>query len=924
MRDPAMAADGIEARVRGTMRYAIDMSVPGMAYAALVRSPLPAALIRSVVTARAAAMPGVLRVVTAADLDGLGLADRRFGTVVADQPILAGDRVRHVGEPVAVVVATTQLEAWAAAAAVELDLLANPAVEDADAALAAGAPLVHEDRPGNILGRATFSNGDLAAAERATVHRSSGWYTSPAAQQVTLEPQVCLARWTEAGLEMWAATQSPSRIAAELARVFGLEPDRVRLHVPPLGGGYGGKNHAKLEPLVAAVAALAGLPVRLVNRRVEEFVTTTKHAARTWIETGVDADGRFTFRRARIVWNAGAYAHTSPAVMRAGMLAVCGPYRVPAAEVESVMVYTNLPPAGSFRGLGANQAVWAGERQIDVIARELGMDPVDLRRRNVVQPGDRLPTGERVGSAHWAECLEAVAAALDDAAPGPGPDSGRQSGTGVALAMKHTMTPSRSEAVVAALLDGTVEIRSSLVDMGQGLPAVLARAAMDALGLAPDRIRVIAPDTTRTPFDATTSSSRGTWSGTMAVARAAEALRDRLEVTAATQLGVARESVALGADWVVRAADGSDGAVVLSVADLLAASGEPEIVGHGVAINEAPVDPEDGTQASSSHWHQGAVAVRVAVDPETGVTRVVEAHGAAWAGRVVNARGARLQNEGNMLFGLGPTLFESLELATGGPAPRDLLDYRIPSVLDLPERLETVALEARPGEVDREAVGLGETLIPAVAPAVAAAIAAAVGVELFDLPLDPTRVLSAILDDPALGRSCDGADRPWVVPSPPPAGTKRIRLRLTVDGRPERVRVDPFTPLATVLAESLGRRSVRQPCSVGVCGACTAVVDGRTIRTCLRPAGLAQDATIVTAEGLADDDPIRRAFMDAGAAQCGFCIPGMVLAARSAIEREPGLDADGIRRALAGNLCRCGTYARILAAVGAAAVTERG
>jgi CO/xanthine dehydrogenase Mo-binding subunit/aerobic-type carbon monoxide dehydrogenase small subunit (CoxS/CutS family) len=628
---------------------------------------------------------------------------------------------------------------------------------------------------------------------------------------------------------------------------------------------------------------------------VDEFVTTTKHAARTWIESGVDADGRFTFRRARIVWDAGAYAHSSPAVMRAGMLAVCGPYRVPAAEVQSVMAYTNAPPAGSFRGLGANQAAWAGERQVDVIARELGLDPVELRRRNVVRSGDRLPTGERVGSAHWAACLEAVAASLASR-PETAAGSHHRSGTGVALAMKHTMTPSRSEAIVAALADGTVEVRSSLVDMGQGLPGVLAQAAADSLGLAPERIRVIAPDTARTPFDATTSSSRGTWSGTTAVQRAAEALRGQLEAIAADRS--------------------------LTVDELLADPGVPELVGHGVAINEPPIDPETGAPASSSHWHQGAVAVRVTVDPETGVTRVVEAHGAAWAGRVVNTRGARLQNEGNILTGLGPTLFESLAFTTGDSSPRDLLDYRIPSILDMPDRLDTTALEAGPGDTardDGEPTGLGESLIPAVAPAVAAAVAVAVDVELTDLPLDPTRVLAAIRDDPTMARVRDGGGRPWGSPDPAAASPERTTIRLTVDGTPVSVDVDPLTPLATVLSESLGRRSVRQPCGVGACGACTAVVDGRAVRTCLRPVGLVQDATILTAEGLADDDHVRGAFVEAGAAQCGFCIPGMVLAARTALERIPDLDDAGIRRALAGNLCRCGTYARILAAVGAAA-----
>jgi CO/xanthine dehydrogenase Mo-binding subunit/aerobic-type carbon monoxide dehydrogenase small subunit (CoxS/CutS family) len=893
-----------------------------MQHAALVRSQVAAGAIRAIDTSEAGATPGVLRVVTATDLDALHLADHRFGTIVPDQPILARDVVRHVGEPVAAVVADTAATAVAAAALVRVDIEPIAPLLDPQASLARGAPLIHGERTDNILGRFAFRHGDFEQAEARTVQRFVGTYASPAAQHVTFEPQVVVSRWLDGRLELWAATQSPSRVAAELARVFGIGTEAVRLHVPPLGGGYGAKNHAKLEPLAAALAALSSRPVRLANRRAEEFVTTTKHPAWVRIESGIDGGGRFTFRRASIHWSAGAYAHSSPAVMRAGGLVVCGPYQVPAADVESVMVYTNLPPAGSFRGLGANQAAWAGERQVDEIAVALGEDPAAFRRRNVVRSGGRLPTGERVTDAHWLECLEAAVAGLETSEDLPqGP---RRHGTGVALAMKHTMTPSRSEAVVAALSDGSIEVRSSLVDMGQGLRTVLARAAAGALGVPEAIVRVIDPDTAITPFDATTSSSRGAWSGTSAVTHAATEQRRRLEDVGADLLEAPPEAVRLEAARIVRTE--APGGVGPDLAALVEHAGSP-ISGHGVAVNEAPVD-EGGTSASSSHWHQGAVAVQTAVDVETGVAAVTAASGAAWAGRVLDADRARLQHEGGIIFGLGPALFEELAFPVGQPSATTLLDYRVPSLLDTPIHLATISLEAGP---DAEPTGIGESLIPAVAPAVASAIRQATGARLDTLPMTPERVLAAI-------DAARGTEDPAVEPFPiaPPATTTvahpvaptdltavapvtgdRVEVNFTVDGRPVTVEATALRSLRAVLAEDLAIRSVRAPCGVGVCGACTVLIDGTAVRSCLRPVVLVDGASVVTSAGVPPDDRVTTAFIAAGAAQCGTCIPGMVLATRALLTREPAPDDAAVRVALAGNLCRCGSYGRILDAVAA-------
>jgi CO/xanthine dehydrogenase Mo-binding subunit len=744
-------------RVVGRTRYAIDVGVPGMAHAALVRSPAAAGQIVAVDRQAAGAMPGVIRVVSGTDLATAGLAGIRFGTMTKDQPILATDSVRFAGEPVAAVIAETAAAARAAAAAVRVDIAEAMAVFDADEALMPGAPRVHDGRSDNLLGRWHAASGDLAAARAMAARHFRHEFSSPAAQQASLEPHVCLARWDDGRLEIWTTSQNPSRVAEELARIFGLAPADVRLHVPPLGGAYGGKNHAKHEPLVAFLARLVGRPVKLANWRREEFVTVTKHPARVLVESGVDGDGQLLYRTAQVRFGGGAYALSSMAVARAGGLAVLGPYRIPAAEVESLVAYTNLPPAGSFRGLGVNQAAWAGEQQINMIARELGIDPVEYRRRHLVRSGDRLWTGEPVADVHWLECLEAAVADLEAPPPGPAdsvsaPATGAVSGAirrgrGVAVVLKHTITPSRSDASVALLADGTIEVRTSAVDMGQGVSTVLARLVGRVLGIGLERIRCVLPDTAVTPFDASSSSSRATFVVGEAAQRAASDLLRRLVEAASDVLGVAPERLTREGD-LLTTGDGRsiDGAALVRV------TAADELVGLASFVNEPSIDPSTERPVSSSHWHQGALAVEVAVDIETGVVRVERAHGAAWAGEVVSAAGARLQNEGNVVFGLGPTLFEALAFDEGRVWPVNLMDYRLPSIADVPGVLTSRALEAEPG-VSRERHGLGESLIPAVAPAVGNAVAAAIGVRITELPLHPERVLNALRTGQAVSRS---------------------------------------------------------------------------------------------------------------------------------------------------------------------------
>jgi CO/xanthine dehydrogenase Mo-binding subunit len=354
----------------------------------------------------------------------------------------------------------------------------------------------------------------------------------------------------------------------------------------------------------------------------------------------------------------------------------------------------------------------------------------------------------------WLECLER---AVGDLEAEPGSDGAGRSttadgrdvrrGRGVAVMMKQTITPSRSEAAVALRADGVFEVRTSAVDMGQGVSTVLARIAGRRLGVGLDRIRPVLPDTAVTPFDVTSSASRLTASVGRAVELAADDLLDRLIEAASVALGVAPDRLTRR-DGTITTDDGR----ALADAAVVAAAGGGDLVGRAVFVNAAPVDPETGIAATSSHWHQGAVAVEVAVDLGTGVVRVERAHGAAWAGEVLSLAGARLQNEGNIAWGIGVALTENLAFdADGAPRVRTFLDYRLPATTDLPARLTTAALEAETGATGHAAErhGLGESLVPAVAPAVGNAVAAATGGRVTELPIHPEGVLAALGRRPA-------------------------------------------------------------------------------------------------------------------------------------------------------------------------------
>ena len=747
-------------RVTASIRYVQDLALPGMLHGAIVRSPVAHATVVSIDTNAARDVSGVVAVVSRNDLRARpDLAPAPiYGPQIKDQPLLALDRVRHVGDVVALVAAETPRAAEDAAALVEVGYDELPAVFDSPEALAPGAPLVHDLRPedeSEIEGSALYfdirpqfgtnccnlfrlRHGDIAKgfAEADIIVEET--FRTPAIQHVPMEPHVALAVWEGDRLTVHTGTQTPFNVRAILAEVFGLSVDDVRVLTHTLGGSYGAKVFPRIEPQAALLARVTGRPVRLALRRDEEFVTLTRHATVFTIRLGLKRNGRVLAKQVDAKWNTGAYADCGPNVAQKGGFGAVGPYDIPHVAVDSACVYTNLPPAGAFRGYAVTQAAWASESMMDLAADALGLDPVEFRRRNLLRENATFATGETMHDIQFDACLDRAATAIGwDRGVRHELGDGRVRAKGIALVMKGMTSPSRSEARVAVDRHGTVRLYSATVEMGQGAATVLAQLAAALLVVAHDNILVVDPDTDRTPYDNRTTSSRSTYMMGNAVSRAAGALRERLLDLASARLEAARADVELGGG-AVRVKGVPESAI--GFGDLVRGTGQDELSETAEFRNEGGLDPDTGQGVASSHWHQGAGAVEVEVDTLTGKVTILRAHGSVYAGRVVNRHTASLQNVGNLVFGVGSALMEEIAYDHGQPTNANLSDYLIPSFLDLPAALSHDLLE-RPGA---DIHGVGETALPPIPAAVGNAVARAIGVRIHDLPLTPERVLRAI------------------------------------------------------------------------------------------------------------------------------------------------------------------------------------
>ena len=748
-------------RVTGRVNYALNVELPGMLQGKILRSPLPHARIVHIDTSAAERMTGVATVLTRGDFTPASGYSARYGRIFRDQSVVALDKVRFVGEPVAAVAALNDDIAEEALALIKVDYQELPAVFDEAAALKADAPLVHEPRPeqqpifsnliqdlpggGNLCSHFKLRRGEVEAGFRQSDFVYEDVFRSPAAQHVPLEPHVTVAQFFQDKLTLWTSTQMPHAVRSQMAELLHLPLVRVRVIVETLGGGFGSKGSLRLEPIAAFLALKANRPVKIVLRREEEFVTVCKHPATLRIKTGVMKDGTLAARQVTAHFNTGAYSDVGPVVARNGGSAMSGPYRIPHVWIDSFAVWTNLVPAGALRGFGVPQAVWAYESQMDMIAERLGLDPVEFRRQNLLRDDDLFATGEKLADMHFEELLDQAAASLQwtardarwsQGARATSKNGAARRGKGLALVIKATITPSTSAAAIKLNEDGSLNVLTSSVECGQGAKTVLAQIAAAAMQVPVERVSVSDPDTDLTPYDQQTSSSRTTFSMGGAVTKAADDLQRQLLDHAAELLEASVKDLALENGRVtVRGTPKRS----LSYGEIALRSSQFNLIGRGAFTTRGGLDLETGQGIGSVHWHQGAIGCEVEVDVETGKVKVLHLSPRVFAGRVVNPRLCALQLEGCAIFGLGQGLFEEMSYGDNGQLINtNLGDYNIPSFEDIPQTVKSAMLEHAGSE---DIHGVGETLLPPVMAAIGNAVYNAVGARIRDLPLTAEKVL---------------------------------------------------------------------------------------------------------------------------------------------------------------------------------------
>jgi CO/xanthine dehydrogenase Mo-binding subunit len=732
-------------KVTGRARYAVDAVLPNMAHAAVVRSERAHAYITGIDRAGAEAAPGVIAVVVAEDLGDLG---RRFGHIVPDHAILAEGKVRYYGEPVAVVVAETPHQAADAAALVWVGYDDLPALTDAAAALASDV-LIHEQsyvEPGqkfldvvpaastdNVAHRNELAWGDVEAALAAAATVVETATTFPLVYGYAMETYNALADWQPGALHVVSTAQHPLMVRRELARMFSLPLAAVRVEVPYIGGGYGTKSYTKLEPLAAAASWASGRPVKVTTDVEAAMYTTRADGALVTVRTGFDADARICARDIDIRFDTGAYADNSPLVLTKSINRSFGPYRMPNLRVRGVAAYTNTSPASSYRGFGAPQAALAGELNMDMAADRLGIDPVELRRRNLLAPGDTVIEGKRPLDADLVADLDAVVAALDQHAADPTPGTLR--GRAVAVTASDAGASPISTAQVRMHADGSVTLLVSSTEMGQGSRTALARIAARELCVDLDAVAVGQSDTRFTPFEWTTGASRTTTIVGLAVQAACADLWDRLRGRAAESAGVPVGDVRVS-DGLVHAGDGA-----LSPSEVIRrwfGADAGEVVGTGV------IRRDGATAVLPPFWEIGAVGVEVSVDEATGEVTVEHLVTVGDVGHAVNPDLVEGQDLGAATQGLGIALWEEMVYDGEQLTNPNLVEYRVPRLRDAPRRFTSVLAERGDGAGPYGAKGAGEGALNPVPAAVAAAVGRAVGVWPTELPLTPPRVWSLL------------------------------------------------------------------------------------------------------------------------------------------------------------------------------------
>lgn len=760
-------------KVTGTAKYVHDMYLPGMLHARILTSPCAHARIVSIDTKEAEDLPGVKAVLTGHDLP------YKLGLYLIDKDILAKGKVRYHGEPVAAVAAESEEIAQKAIELIKVEYEPLPAVFDPVEAIQEEAPLVHEDLgsydymkgvfnpvPGtNIANHFRLRKGDVEKAFRECDHIFENQYTMPQVNHVPLETHAAIAEWTKSGrINIYSSAQSPFAVRNLMSVAFNIPHSRIKVVVPYVGGGFGGKAGIHLEPLVACLSRKAGgRPVKIVASREEEFNTIPSRQGLTaQIKTGVSKDGRILAQEINYFWDAGAYADYGVNIGRASGYSGAGPYHIDNVRIDSYTIYTNRPFGTAYRGFGHVEFFWAIERQMDIIAQQLGIDPYEFRMKNLLRPGSVTITGEKIreNSGRVDKCLQAVVDAIGWKGSKKAEDrqeeikTGKVRGKGFAVLHKAPAMPTftSSSAIIKFNEDGSVDVITSGVDYGQGTYTALAQIAAEVLKMPIEKVHVVWEcDTDTGPYDWQTVASRFTLMGGNAVIRAAQDAIEQMKEVASAVLRAPKDELEIGDEKIYVRHNPDEYVTYREVAMGYTypngnSIGGP-IIGRGkyIAQGLTNLDPETGQGLPALDWTYGAHAVDVEIDVETGEIELKKVVSAFDVGKVINKLLCEGQVTGGVIQGIGTAMYEGYAYTPGGRLlTNSFTDYKIPTAKDIPDCVKPLFIETPQLDGPFGARGVAEHPMISVHAAIGNAIYDALGINIMELPITSERIWRAL------------------------------------------------------------------------------------------------------------------------------------------------------------------------------------
>ncbi len=734
-------------KANGEAKYVDDMVLPRMLYGKLLRSPVPHARILNIDVTRAERLPGVKAVVVGKDTLGIKYGMWRLYPNLMDEHALAMDKVRFIGDEVAAVAAMDEDTAEEALDLIKVEYEELPAVFDPLEAMTEGAIQIHDNVEHNTSVTRNIGFGDVEEGFRQSDYIREDRFSTQTVIHAYMEPNASLASFDPSGrLTIWASTQSPYMLQSLLAMTLGMREGDIRVIKPHVGGGFGGKHEMlSLHYCSALLSRKTQRPVKITHTRKEELTATrTRHAIIAELKTGVKKDGTLLARKCKIIFDGGAYNSMGPtAVFLAGFHAVM-PYRFSHYQYDGYHVYTNKPASGAMRGLGIPQAFFVSESQMDIIADELGIDPVELRLKNALQPGEVIPGLTSISSCGLRECIEKVAQSTRWREKRGQLPNGR----GIGIACYDFMTGAiwnffntqlaYSAATVQANADGTVNLYTLAADIGQGADTALSQILAEELGVRMEDIRRTVADTEVCPVDLGAWGSRTTFMAGHAVVEAAREVKRQLFEAAAQKLeiGVVHELEAKDRRIYVKGRPERGISFAEAVAAAQRAKGGMPTIGRGSYTPR-------GKGMMPSVYSFGAQAAEVEVDRETGLVKVLKVTSAHDCGMPINPMAVEGQLQGSIHMGLGYALTEQVAVDRGKNLNSSFLDYKMPSAVDMPE-VETIEVRTDEPEAPFGAKEASEGLLSPTAPAIANAIYDAIGVRIKDLPITPEKLLKAL------------------------------------------------------------------------------------------------------------------------------------------------------------------------------------